>query len=263
MKIRNFVPTLFIAAGSVLCSCGGKAPVNKVVQLADDPKFKTIVADTFSRQLTDERKVVEFNRLLKKYGHKVENYIVVDKKKCVAKVYSPDGNVMEISEVALGKNIGDKRGGGYKVKGAKLEAYTTPGEFEIAQEGTLPTSVDHKLYGNRVLTLIGDHTKEAYKRTQILALHRVPSSPMGKLRENVFNNKTLADNRVSFGCVNFLVESYDKMRALIKGKSTKVYILPEEKGNSLYLEKQNNGTFKFFQKKYRYESQESIKKSIK
>ena len=48
------------------------------------------------------------------------------------------------------------------------------------------------------------------------------------------------------------------MRKYIKGVSTKVYILPEEKGNSLYLEKQNNGTYKFFQKKYRYEKQESL-----
>ena len=51
-------------------------------------------------------------------------------------------------------------------------------------------------------------------------------------------------------------ETYDKMRSLIKGISTKVYILPEEKGNSLQLEKQADGTYKFFQSKYRYESME-------
>ena len=79
---------------------------------------------------------------------------------------------------------------------------------------------------------------------------------MGKLRANVLQNKTIKDNRVSFGCVNYLVETYDKMRSLIKGISTKVYILPEEKGNSLQLEKQADGTYKFFQSKYRYESME-------
>lgn len=86
---------------------------------------------------------------------------------------------------------------------------------------------------------------------------------MGKLRENVFNNKTLKDNRVSFGCVNFLVNSYDKMRSLVKGLKTKVYILPEEKGNSLHLENQKDGSYKFFQTKYRYESQEPKTKKIK
>lgn len=134
-------------------------------------------------------------------------------------------------------------------KGKKLEAYTTPGEFYISREGALEGTTDMKLYGKRVLVLRGDHTKEASKRKQTLALHRVPSTPMGKLRKNVFNNKTTKDNRVSFGCVNFLVESYDKMRKFINGKNTKVYILPEENGNSLYLEKQQNGSFKFFQKK--------------
>jgi len=79
---------------------------------------------------------------------------------------------------------------------------------------------------------------------------------MGKLRENVFNNKTKKDNRVSFGCVNYLVKSFDRMRKFIKGESTKVYILPEEKGNSLHLEKLDDGKYKFFQTKYRYESQE-------
>jgi hypothetical protein len=83
---------------------------------------------------------------------------------------------------------------------------------------------------------------------------------MGKLREYVFQNKTIKDNRVSFGCVNFMVESYDKMRKLITGKGTKVYILPEEKGNSLHLEKQKDGSYKFFQTKYRYESQEKKKR---
>lgn len=257
MRIKNFIPALLIGAGSVVSSCGGKAPVQKTVAtLTQDSKFLTIVTDTFSRKMSDEVKVVEFNKLLKKYGKDAGNYIVVDKKNCQAKVYSPAGDVLYKSEVALGRHIGDKRSGGYGFKGAPLEAYTTPGEFVVTSEGCRAGSKDDKLYGSRVLTISGDHTKSASKRYQTLALHRVPSSPMGRLRENVFNNKTLKDNRVSFGCINFLTDSYDKMRALVKGKSTKVYILPEEKGNSLYLEKQKNGTYKFFQKKYRFESQE-------
>lgn len=251
MNIRQIIPTLYISTSAILSSCGGKTPA-KINPIINDPVFKTIVKDTFSHTMTDETKIIEFNKLLKKYENKAENYIIINKEKCQAKVYNPNGDVLYKSEVALGKHIGDKRGGGYKQKGKKLEAYTTPGEFYISREGALEGTTDMKLYGKRVLVLRGDHTKEASKGKQTLALHRVPSTPMGKLRKNVFNNKTTKDNRVSFGCVNFLVESYDKMRKFINGKNTKVYILPEEKGNSLYLEKQQNGSFKFFQKKYRY-----------
>ncbi len=255
MKIQNLIPALLVAAAPVVSSCEKKA-VKEVAQLSNDPKLHTILTDTFSTKMSDMTKVVEFNKLLKKYGQSNGNYIVIDKKNCKALVLNPDGDTLQVSEVALGKHIGDKRGGGYMVKGAKLAAYTPPGEFTIIKEGTKAGSSSERLYDQRVLVLQGDHTQEAYRKTQVLALHRVPRSPMGKLREGVLKNKTIKDNRVSFGCVNFLVDSFDKMKSLIKGVSTKVYILPEEKGNSLYLEKQANGKFKFFQKKYRYESQE-------
>lgn len=255
MKIKHVIPALLIGAAPVLSSCGKKA-VQHIPQLADDPKLQTILVDTFSRKMSDMEKVVEYNKLLKKYGKSNGNYVVIDKKNCKSLVLNPDGDTLFVNDVALGKNIGDKRGGGYKVKGAKLAAYTTPGEFYICKEGAKVGSSNERLYGQKLLILGGDHTQKAYQKSQVLALHRIPKSPMGKLRANVLQNKTIKDNRVSFGCVNYLVETYDKMRSLIKGISTKVYILPEEKGNSLQLEKQADGTYKFFQSKYRYESME-------
>lgn len=255
MKLNNLLPTLLLAATPVFTTCSKKAS-HYTPQLINDLKLQTILADTFSTKMSDMAKVVEFNKLLKQYGKSNGNYIVIDKKHCKAMVINPDGDILQTHEVALGKHIGDKRGGGYGVKGAKLAAYTPPGEFTICKVGSNKGSSNERLYDQRVLVLAGDHTQKAYQRSQVLALHRVPRSPMGKLRENVLKNKSIKDNRVSFGCVNFLVDSFDKMKSMIKGVSTKVYILPEEKGNSLYLEKQSNGTFKFFQKKYRYESQE-------
>lgn len=265
MKVNRFIPTLLIGATSLFASCTSKPGVTTKVfdNFAHDSKLQTILTDTFSTKMSDKNKIIEFNKLLKKYNKPVDNYIIVDKKTCSATVYSPEGDVLQVSEVALGRHIGDKRGGGYGVKGAELRAYTPPGEFDIIFEGAKSTSRDYKLYGKRVLGLRGDHTRKESQKSQILALHRVPATPMGKLRENVFNNKTLKDNRVSFGCVNFLVNSYDKMRSLVKGLKTKVYILPEEKGNSLHLENQKDGSYKFFQTKYRYESQEPKTKKIK
>lgn len=258
MNIKNIIPSILVATSPILTTCSEKAP-SKVAQLADDPRLHTILVDTFSKKMSDMTKVVEYNKLLNKYGISNGNYIVIDKKKCKALVLSPSGDTLQINQVLLGRHVGDKRGGGYGVKGAKLAAYTTPGEFTIIRTGARKGSSNERLYGQRVLILGGDHTQKAYQKSQVLALHRVPKSPMGKLRVSALTNKTTKDNRVSFGCVNFLVDSFDKMKSLIKGVSTKVYILPEEKGNSLYLEKQADGTFKFFQKKYRYESQEKLR----
>ena len=264
MSFKEYIPAVIIGASlPFINTC--KHTANKQIEtisqktvsaLEKDIKFKTILKDTFSTKLSDKEKVIEYNKLLKKYGLSNGNYILIDKKKCKAFVYNPDGDVLMKTEVALGKQKGDVRCGGYKNKNVKRTFTTPPGEYYVGREGAISGTTDEKLYGKRVLMLRGDHTRQDSKRSQTLALHRVPSTPMGKLRENVFHNHTLKDNRVSFGCVNFLVKSFDKMRSLIKGKNTKVYILPEEKGNSLYLERQKNGSFKFFQKKYRYESQE-------
>lgn len=268
MKLKYLLPSLglitstFTLSTSQRISSQVRSEINRpVATLANDVHLREIVTDTFSRKFSDEIKIINYNKLLKKYGHSNGNYVIVDKKACQARIYSPDGDVLYKCEVALGRHIGDKRSGGYMVPGAKLLAYTTPGEFEIAREGSKNAS-SKKLYGDRVLAISGDHTQQAYKKTQILALHRVPATPMGRLRENVFNNGTLKDNRCSFGCVNFMVESYDKMRSLIKGITTKVYILPEEKGNSLQLVKQKNGTYKFVQTKYRTEAMEHNKSNL-
>ena len=244
---------MFISTAAIPLNSQTKKAVHHYFN--NEKLLKTIMNDKFSKNITDEQKVVEFNKLLKMYNKSTSNYVIVDKKNCQAKVYTPEGKIVYKCEVALGRDIGDKRSGGYQKKNSVLRAYTTPGEFTIIREGSKnPANV--KLYGQRLMPLAGDHTASDSKYSQVLAMHRVPKTPMGKLRENVFNNGTLKDNRVSYGCINFLVSSYDKLRSFISGAKTKVYILPEEKGNSLHLELQKNGTYKFFQTKYRTEDME-------
>lgn len=264
MNIKSTIPTIIIGASTpFLHSCKQTTkPIETVAQTAfskieKNAKLQTIIKDSLSYIMTDKEKIIEYNKLLNENGLSNGNYVLIDKKKCKAYVYSPDGDVLLKSEVALGRQKGDVRGGGYKNKKVKLTLTTPPGEFYVGREGAISGTTDERLYGKRVLMLRGDHTRQDSKKTQTLALHRVPATPMGRLRENVFHNGTLKDNRVSFGCVNFLVSFFDKMRSFIKGKGTKVYILPEEKGNHLKLEKQKDGSYKFFQTKYRYEYQEN------
>lgn len=263
IKFRTMLPTLALGLGLV-SSCNSASDAKQQAVSAsipqkvfsEDPKLKSIVCDTFSRQMSDEKKIIEYNKLLNEYGMQNGNYIIVNKNYCLAKVLSPDGDVLFISEVALGKDIGDKRSGGYGVKGVKSLAYTTPGEFVVYGEGT-EIEKEKKLYGDRCLAIAGDHTLKEYADKETLALHRVPSSRMGDLRKEVFHNKTSKDNRVSYGCVNFLVPDYDNMRALIDGIGTTVYILPEEQGNSLKLKNIGDGKYKFVQTKYETEKMEN------
>lgn len=258
MKVKHIIPSLLISTLPFTTTCT-KYGTKLSGDLNSNHKLTEIMQDSLSKNFSDQEKIIQFRKLLKQYQNPdTGNYIIVDKKKCTATVFNADGDSLETFEVAIGKQRSDKRGGGYKDPKIKLRANTTAGEFEISREGATSQN-DKKLYGDRVLILRGDHTIEASKSKQTLALHRVPKTPMGKLRENVFNNKTLKDNRVSFGCVNFMADSFDKMRKLISGKGTKVYILPEEEGNSLRLEKIGENKYKFFQTKYRYEYQEKSK----
>lgn len=264
MNIRNTISTILLTGTLSLVPSCQKAEKQVMREAAErtatvlnkDTKLLQLAKDTFSTTFSDKDKIIEYNRLLQAYEHPADNYIIIDKKKCRAFVYTPNGDKVYDEEIALGKHYGDKRAGGYKHP-ERPQSYTTPpGEYYIGKIGSRKGSNNEILYGNRLLYLIGDHTRKDSRRSQNLALHQIPNSKTGRLRVFVYNNLTLKDNRVSYGCVNFLENSFDKLMTFIKGIRTKVYILPEEKGNSLHLEKQKDGTFKFFQTKYRTEAQE-------
>ena len=65
-------------------------------------------------------------------------------------------------------------------------------------------------------------------------------------RDKLYGDGNLANNRVSMGCVNIPVADLTEMEQKYGIKQgSKLYILPEEKGNSLKLERQEDGTMKF------------------
>lgn len=186
----------------------------------------------------DEEKIINYNK-----NHATSNYVIVDKKNCKATVHKPNGEVISTYEVGVGKAIGDKRCGGLQ-EGEKARRYTTPGEFTINNRSKATDTE----YGEKLFYIAGDHTEKEYVGKQTLALHQIPKSHL-KSRTSAFGNNTLEDNRMSFGCINFLARDFDKMAQEINGVGTKVYILPEETDNKLSLENQN-GRYKFVQTKY-------------
>ncbi len=264
MRIKSILPILCTSAVTIFSGCSSStSKSDKVLRtLHNDSRMTEILKDSLSVNTSDIKKIVDYNKLLKKYKHKVDNYIIVDKKNCTAVVYTPDGDTLNLSEVGLGKTIGDKRCGEVDKKGGvDNNNYTAPGEFIISREGAKSGSYDARIYGQKLLYLAGDNVAAKCKKNAVIALHQIPLTPRGQLRKYVFNNDSKKDNRVSQGCINFLPDEFDRMRKYIKGIGTKVYVLPEEEGNNLRLESQKNGTYKFFQTKYRYEYMEKSKDS--
>jgi len=138
MKVRNIAQALILSTGSILSGCNTNSSKLQSIynpKYVQDKVFTEIAADTFSRKISDREKIIIFNKLQKKYNEPVSNYIIVDKKQCTATVYNPEGKVLNVEEVAVGRDIGDKRCGGYKVKGAKLRAYTPAGEESLLFQG--------------------------------------------------------------------------------------------------------------------------------
>lgn len=185
----------------------------------------------------NKTKVIEWN----KQNKPTKNYILVDKKTCTATVYSPDGKALKSFEVGVGKEIGDGLNDGFGYSG-KVHKRTTPGEYTI--------DIDHSEaedYG-KVSFSLGTKGNMFKKDPGFLALHKIPNS-LVKERKHLFKDGNTSNNRMSYGCVNFLEEDFQELQKYV-GKGSKVYILPEEKDNSLQLIAQNNN-IEFVQTKYK------------
>ena len=193
---------------------------------------------------SDEQRIIEHN----KTNYQGQYYGIVDKKTCQLKIYDKQGNVVKTFEVGVGKTKGDGIGQNYldlyeKTKDAwkaELKRLTTAGEFTLDElsKSTDSYTVDGK---PKIMSLKGDNFGV---RAGQLSIHMVPKHR--KERKAMFGNGTLADNRMSYGCVNLLEKDYDAMHELL-GEGDKIYVLPEEKGNKLQLEKQKDGSYKFEQ----------------
>ena len=193
---------------------------------------------------SDRERVIEYNKMNAK-----GNYIIVDKSDCSATVYDKSGKALKKFEVGLGMDIGDKKAGGYNCGVAsKIRKYTAPGEYTLGEQSN---SADKK-YGSNLFIMEGDGVAKDSVNEQVAAIHQIPTQRLAQ-RKGLFKNGTIADNRMSFGCINMLAEDFDEMEKFINGTGTKLYVLPEEKDNKLQLEPQIDGSLKFVQTKYRDE----------
>ncbi len=193
----------------------------------------------------DTSKIIEYNKKNAK-----GNYVIVDKKSCKATVYNKDGKALESYEILLGQDKGDDLSTAYAKDPSKRTYTTVPGEYEITGEKTTFGGTYHLGGVNYIfdpdVEMRSDAPGSGGKKKfggAYLALHGTANP---KVRNKYYDNGNLADNRQSMGCVNIPVDKLKEMEAkygISVGSS--VYILPEDKGNSLVLQEQLDGTVKF------------------
>lgn len=197
--------------------------------------------------LTDDKsRIIEYN----KTNYDGKYYGIVDKKTCKLNIYDKQGNVVKSFTVGVGKSIGDGISSYYmehneKTKDAwkaESQRFTTAGEFTLDEHKKTIDAYTGKDGKPKVMHLKGDNKGV---RSGQLGLHML-YKPQYDKRKAAIDSPGLEDNRMSYGCVNLKEEDYDVMHQYL-GEGNKIYVLPEEQGNKLQLEKQKDGSYKFEQ----------------
>jgi len=192
--------------------------------------------DEINSMQDDTRKIKEWAKF-----NSEKNYVIIDKKDCIATVYDKEGNEITDFEIGIGKEIGDDFNDTKGLLGKPKN--TTP-----AGEYTLITNIYNKsAYGDITLSL-GSKANKSKTVKKMVALHKVPKFRQ-KDRLKKFNDGNLANNRMSHGCINFLEDDFNELTKYIHG-GLKVFVLPEESDNKLILTKNNKNEFELTQTKY-------------
>ena len=215
---------------------------------------------------SDEQRIIRYN----KDNYQGEHYGIVDKKSCQLKIYNKEGKVVKTFTVGVGKTKGDGLGAymidqHYKTRdAAKAESnrYTTAGEFTLDDYAEAPLDYTGSDGKARMMNLKGDNRGVRSGQMSIHMLYdpksdisKAKQSASYKQREAAIKSKGLEDNRMSYGCVNLTQEDYDVMHSFL-GEGDKIYVLPEEQGNKLQLEKQKDGSYKFAQQYHKQDKRD-------
>lgn len=215
-----------------------------------DKDKKESLSETVSRInliYDDEEKIKEWAKI-KASG----NYVIIDKKKCSATIYDRDGTEIKEFEVGVGREIGDDLNDTSGLTG-KAKNTTPAGEYTL-----IPNVINKAAYGDLTLSL-GAKANKANSTKKVVALHKIPKFRMQE-RKDKFYDGNIKNNRMSHGCINFVEKDFKEFTEYIHG-GLKVYVLPEEEGNELILEKNGKGEYEFVQTKYRKSLNLLIKQS--
>ena len=147
----------------------------------------------------------------------------------------------------MGQTKGDDLASPYAKDASQRSYETVPGEFTFsAKAGTFGgllylgesrSTCDPDIEVRNDVP--GSGGKKIVKDLKVFQAIHGTANP--KVRNKYYNNGTLTDNRQSSGCVNIPVEDLNEIQNKYGiGVGSKCYILPEEKGNKLVLQKQKD-----------------------
>ena len=142
-------------------------------------------------------------------------FVIVDKKNAQAFVFDADRQLKGATPVLLGLAVGDD--GLVDMSGRKVSSLlpferTTPAGRFVAEPG-------RNLQGEEIIWL--DYAAK-------LAIHRLRPDHQPERRAQRLASASVADNRISLGCIVVPVAFYEKVIRPVLGKShSVVYVLPE------------------------------------
>jgi hypothetical protein len=141
-------------------------------------------------------------------------YMIIDKVNARVFVFDAQGQLQGAEPALLGMGVGDVAAG----IGALRLAAIRP-QDRITPAGRFVASLDRDLKGQEILWVDYDDS---------LALHRVVKGQPSERRAERLQSATVADNRITYGCINVPVRFYeDVVSRAFRGTSGIVYILPE------------------------------------
>lgn len=142
-------------------------------------------------------------------------YMIIDKVNARVFVFDASGQLRGAEPALLGMGVGDVAAKG--IGGLRLAAIRP--QDRITPAGRFVASLDRDLKGQEILWIDYDDA---------LALHRVVKGQPSERRAERLQSATVADNRISYGCINVPVRFYDDVVSpVFRGTGGVVYILPE------------------------------------
>jgi len=147
-------------------------------------------------------------------------YVVIDKQAARLFVFSADGEAIADAPVLIGMAVGD-------------DATPGVGGKSLSQLGPAEKTTPAGRYLARYGRAIGRQQVLWVDYATSVALHAVPPATRANRRERRaarLESPDLADNRITFGCINVTSAFYrEHIRPLFRPKGGMVYILPDSK----------------------------------
>jgi hypothetical protein len=144
-------------------------------------------------------------------------FVIVDKIRAKAFAFDRHGLFVGAAPVLLGAGSGDQSPEGI---GTRKLSTILPSE-RITPAGRFVASLGENMGGKGILWV--DYGAA-------VSLHRVDTAKPQERRLHRLATETVADNRISYGCINVPVDFYeDVIGPLFAGTAGIVYILPETK----------------------------------